>query len=103
MYAIIEDGGRQYRVEEGQQLEVDYRDVPKGEKIEFGKVLAVSTDDGLTTGKPVVEGASVSAEVLGVKMGDKLTVQKLRRRKNSRRRTGHRQMHTMVKIEKIGS
>ncbi|MDG2382816.1 MAG: 50S ribosomal protein L21 [Pirellulaceae bacterium] len=103
MYAIIEDGGRQYRVEEGQQLEVDYRDVPKGEKIEFGKVLAVSNDDGLTTGKPVVEGASVSAEVVGVKMGDKLTVQKLRRRKNSRRRTGHRQMHTMVKIEKIGT
>ena len=102
MYAIIEDGGRQYRVEEGQQLEIDYRDVPKGEKIEFGKVLAVAGDDGLKTGKPVVEGASVSAEVLGVKMGEKLTVQKLRRRKNSRRRTGHRQMHTMVKIEKIG-
>lgn len=102
MYAIIEDGGRQYKVEEGQQLEIDYRDVPKGEKIEFDKVLAVSDDGGLKTGKPSVEGASVSAEVLGVKMGEKLTVQKLRRRKNSRRRTGHRQMHTMVKIEKIG-
>lgn len=102
MYAIIEDGGRQYKVEEGQQLEIDYRDVAKGEKIEFSKVLAVSDESGLKTGKPSVEGASVSAEVLGVKLGEKLTVQKLRRRKNSRRKTGHRQMHTMVKIEKIG-
>ena len=102
MYAIIEDGGRQYKVEEGQQLAIDYRDVAKGEKIEFGKVLAISDDSGLRTGKPTVDGASVSAEVLGVKLDKKLTVQKLRRRKNSRRKTGHRQMNTMVKIEKIG-
>ncbi|MBM98134.1 MAG: 50S ribosomal protein L21 [Planctomycetaceae bacterium] len=102
MYAIIEDGGRQYKVEEGQQLAIDYRDVAKGEKIEFGKVLAISDDSGLRTGKPTVDGASVSAEVLGVQLDKKLTVQKLRRRKNSRRKTGHRQMNTMVKIEKIG-
>ena len=102
MYAIIEDGGRQYKVEEGQQLAIDYRDVAKGEKIEFGKVLAISDDSGLRTGKPTVEGASVSAEVLGVQLDKKLTVQKLRRRKNSRRKTGHRQMNMMVKIEKIG-
>ena len=102
MYAIIEDGGRQYKVEEGQQLAIDYRDVAKGEKIEFGKVLAISDDSGLRTGKPTVDGASVSAEVLGVQLDKKLTVQKLRRRKNSRRKTCHRQMNTMVKIEKIG-
>ena len=102
MYAIIEDGGSQYKVEEGQQLAIDYRDVAKGEKIEFGKVLAISDDSGLRTGKPTVDGASVSAEVLGVQLDKKLTVQKLRRRKNSRRKTGHRQMNTMVKIEKIG-
>ena len=102
MYAIIEDGGRQYKVEEGQQLAIDYRDVAKGEKIEFGKVLAISDDSGLRTGKPTVDGASVSAEVLGVQLDKKLTVQKLRRRKNSRRKTGHRQMNMMVKIEKIG-
>ena len=102
MYAIIEDGGRQYKVEEGQQLAIDYRDLAKGEKIEFGKVLAISDDSGLRTGKPTVDGASVSAEVLGVQLDKKLTVQKLRRRKNSRRKTGHRQMNTMVKIEKIG-
>jgi len=101
MYAIIEDGGRQYKVEEGQQLAIDYRDVAKGEKIEFGKVLAISDDSGLRTGKPTVDGASVSAEVLGVQLDKKLTVQKLRRRKNSRRKTGHRSMHTRVKISKI--
>ena len=101
MYAIIEDGGRQYKVEEGQQLAIDYRDVAKGEKIEFGKVLAISDDSGLRTGKPTVDGASVSAEVLGVQLDKKLTVQKLRRRKNSRRKTGHRSLFTRVKISKI--
>ena len=101
MYAIIADGGRQYRVEEGQELEVDYRELTKGEEIQFDKVLAVSGEGGLQVGSPSVEGASVTAEVLGISQGKKLTVQKLRRRKNSRRRTGHRQMHTSVRISKI--
>ena len=73
----------------------------KGDKVEFSRVLAVSADDGVKIGKPTVDGASVSAEVLGVQMGKKLHIQKLRRRKNSRRRTGHRQMYTKVKIDKI--
>jgi large subunit ribosomal protein L21 len=102
MYAIIEDGGRQYRVEEGQEIHVDYRDIAKGEEITFDRVLVVSDDDGLRLGKPQVEGARVSAKVLGVKLDDKIYVQKFRRRKDSRRRTGHRQMHTAVRIEKIG-
>ena len=101
MYAIIADGGRQYRVEEGQELEVDYRDVHKGDELRFDRVLAVTGDSGLQLGKPVVDGVTVTAEVLGVEFGDKLTVQKLRRRKNSRRRTGHRQMYTKVRISKI--
>ncbi len=103
MYAIIADGGRQYKVEEGQQLEVDLRDASAGDKIEFDRVLAVSDDSGLTVGKPTVAGASVTAEVLGVKMGKKLVIQKLRRRKNSRRKTGHRQMHMSVRVEKISN
>jgi large subunit ribosomal protein L21 len=103
MYAIIEDGGRQYKVEEGQEIHVDYRDIPSGERIEFDKVLAVSDENGLRTGSPQVTGASVSAQVLGVALDSKIYVQKLRRRKNSRRRTGHRQMHIKVRIEKIGS
>jgi len=101
MYAIIADGGRQYRVEEGQELEVDYRDLHEGDELQFDRVLAVNGDEGLMLGKPVVDGASVTAEVLGVEFGKKLTVQKLRRRKNFRRRTGHRQMYTKVRINKI--
>ena len=102
MYAIFEDGGRQYKVQEGQEIHVDFRDVPRGETIQFDKVLAISDENGLRTGSPQVAGASVSAEVLGVAQDPKIYVQKLRRRKNSRRRTGHRQMHTRVRIDKIG-
>lgn len=101
MYAVIAESGRQYRVEEGQVLDVDYRDVAPGTEIKFEKVLALGDGETTTIGAPMVEGASVTAEVVGVKMGDKLTVQKLRRRKNSRRKNGHRQMFTAVKIGKI--
>ena len=103
MYAIIVDGGRQYKVEEGQELEVDFRELAKGGELTFDRVLAVGGEGDLKLGTPQVEGASVSAEVLGVSFGDKLTVQKFRKRKNSRRRTGHRQMHTRVRINKITS
>jgi large subunit ribosomal protein L21 len=101
MYAIIADGGQQYKVEEGQDLELDYRDVPTGEQLTLDRVLAVSSEDGLKLGKPTVAGATVTAEVLGPTKGEKLTVQKFRRRKNSRRRTGHRQIYTKVRISKI--
>ena len=101
MYAIIVDGGRQYRVEPGMEVDVDYRDVPQGEDITFEKVLAVSGNDGMTLGSPTVAGATVTASVVGPKLDKKIYVQKFRRRKNSRRRTGHRQIHTRVKIEKI--
>ena len=101
MYAIIADGGRQYRVEEGQLLVVDYRDVESGSEIRFDRVLAVSGDAGVKIGTPMVTGATVTAEVIGPEHGPKLTVQKFRRRKNYRRRTGHRQIHTRVKIRSI--
>lgn len=101
MYAIIEDGGRQFRVEEGQVLEIDYRDTSSGEQITFQRVLAGHDESGVKIGTPAVEGASVTAEVLGTSQGPKLVVQKLRRRKNSRRKTGHRQLYTQVKISKI--
>ena len=65
MYAIIADGGRQYKVEEGQEVEVDYREVPPGEQLTFDKVLAVSAEDGLKLGQPNVAGATVTAEVVG--------------------------------------
>jgi len=101
MYAIIEDGGRQLKVEEGQQLEIDYREVSSGAELKFDRVLAYRDDAGLKVGQPVLESAFVTAEVLGVGQGPKLVVQKFRHRKNERRKTGHRQLLTRVQIKKI--
>ena len=69
MYAIIADSGRQFKVEEGQEVVVDLRDAEAGSTITFDQVLAVSGDDGVKIGKPTVDGASVAAEVLGEVMG----------------------------------
>ena len=101
MYAIVVDSGRQIKVEEGQVLDIDFRDLQTGDVVKFDRVLACGEGAGLKIGKPTVDGASVSAEVVGVVMGEKLTVQKFRRRKNSRRKTGHRQLFTRIKIAKI--
>lgn len=101
MYAIIADGGRQYKVEEGQILELDYREAEAGSELKFDKVLALSGDAGFKLGKPTVAGASVTAKVIGDTKGEKLVVQKFRRRKNSKRRNGHRQKHVKVQISNI--
>jgi large subunit ribosomal protein L21 len=101
MYAIIEDGGRQYQVQEGQQLDIDYRELTTGEQVKFDRVLAYRDDAGLRIGQPLLESAAVIAEVVSVAQGPKLVIQKFRRRKNMRRRTGHRQIHTRVEIKKI--
>ncbi|REK18217.1 MAG: 50S ribosomal protein L21 [Planctomycetota bacterium] len=103
MYAIIVDGGRQYKVTEGQELVVDYRDASAGDDVKFDRVLALSNGTDLNLGAPVVDGATVSAKVLGVLQGPKLTVQKFRRRKTYRRRTGHRQLYTKIQIDKISA
>jgi large subunit ribosomal protein L21 len=101
MYAIIVDGGRQYRVMEGQELVIDYRDASSGDSLAFEKVLAYSDGSALKLGAPLLGGAKVTAKVVGVLQGPKLTIQKLRRRKTYRRKTGHRQLYTKVQIEKI--
>ena len=101
MYAIIADGGRQYKVEPGQTLEIDYREAAAGDTLTFDRVLAVSGDDGFKLGRPTVDGATVTAKVIGDTKGEKIYVQKFRRRKNSKRRTGHRQKYTKVRIAKI--
>jgi large subunit ribosomal protein L21 len=103
MYAIIRDSGRQIKVTEGQEFDLDYRDAHAGDAISFENVLAVSNGDTLTLGKPTVAGAKVSGKVIGVVQGPKLIVQKFRRRKTMRRRNGHRQMHTRVLIESISA
>jgi large subunit ribosomal protein L21 len=100
MYAIFVDGGRQYKVSEGEELVVDYRKIASGQEVRFDRVLAVG-GDGLKLGQPVLEGAAVTAEVLGPVHGPKLVVQKMRRRKNFRRKNGHRQLLTRVRISKI--
>ena len=103
MYAIIADGGRQYKVEEGQIINLDFRDLPTGESLKLDQVLLIGGGEKIHLGKPLVSGASVTAEVVGVKQGDKIYIQKMRRRKNHRRRTGHRQMYTQVKISGISA
>ncbi|MDX1947491.1 MAG: 50S ribosomal protein L21 [Pirellulaceae bacterium] len=103
MYAIIATDGRQYKVEEGQEIQIDLREEAKeGDAVTFDRILLVSGGEGGTkVGLPVVAGATVTGSVLGLEMGDKVYIQKMRRRKNFRRRTGHRQMYTRVIIEKI--
>jgi large subunit ribosomal protein L21 len=101
MYAIIQDSGRQYRVEEGQVLDLDYRDASTGDEVTFDRVLAVRGEEGIQLGRPTVESAAVTGEVVGVNQGPKIVVQKFRRRKGYRRRTGHRQLFTQIRINKI--
>ena len=101
MYAIIEDSGTQLRVEQGQTLEVDLRKAAPGESVTFDRVLLVADEKGVRVGKPVIQGAKVTAEVLGQTKGPKIEVFKLRRRKSSRRHTGHRQGYLRVRVTAI--
>ena len=100
-YAVVVDGGRQYRVMEGQELEIDFRHLAAGAELVFDDVLAVSKAGMLTIGKPKVKGATVKAEVLGLVQGQKIYVQKFKRLKNYRRRTGHRSLSTKIRIASI--
>lgn len=103
MFAVIENGGRQHMVEEGQLLSIDYRsELNDGDTVTFDKVLAANSGADSAIGQPVIDGASVTAEVVtALEKGPKLEIQKIRRRKNSRRHTGHRQKYTAVKITSI--
>ena len=104
MYAIIADGGRQYKVEQGKFVDIDYRaTLNEGDSVQFDQVLAIGGDDGLKLGTPTVSGATVTAKVTSVEKGPKIFIQKYRRRKNFDRRTGHRQKYTRVTIESINA
>src|SRR3954453_12576112 len=100
MYAIFEDGGRQYRAEEGRPVVIDHRAVEPGATIELGKVLLVENGGAATIGRPHVAGAKVVGEVVGFPTRKTVT-QKFRRRKNSKRLTGHTQPFVKVKVTKI--
>ena len=102
MYAIIREGLRQLKVSEGLELDIDCRaGLNPGDTVTFDEVLALGGDNGLKLGRPIVAGAKVTAEVLGKHLGEKITIQKFRRRKNSRRHTGYRQVNTRVRISAI--
>jgi len=101
MYAIIETGGKQYRVQEGDVLKVEKLYAAEGETVELGRVLAVVKDGDLISGTPVVEGAKAVARVLDHGKAKKIIVFKYKAKKNYRRKQGHRQPYTRVQIEKI--
>jgi len=100
VYAIIETGGKQYKVEEGQIIEVEKVPFEVGEKVELDKVLLVA-DNGVKVGRPMVEGAKVLATVVEHGRGEKVIVFKFKPKKRYRRKLGHRQPYTRLRIEKI--
>lgn len=100
MYAVIKTGGKQYRVAEGQKLRVEKLAGNAGDKITFDEVLLVGGDTP-KIGQPLVKGASVAAEIVGQDRGKKIVVFKFKRRKNYRRKNGHRQPYTELKITGI--
>jgi large subunit ribosomal protein L21 len=103
MYAIFEDGSHQFRVREGDRIVVDRRDGESGSELVFSKVLLIIGDGEPTIGTPVIEGARVTATVVDQFRAKKIVIQKFRRRKNMRRRRGHRQPHTTVLITGIAT
>lgn len=101
MYAIIDTGGQQHSVAPQDEIDVNFLDAQPGEKVEFDKVLFVKHDKKQAVGTPYVEGCKVKAEVVADSFGEKLTVFRFKRRKNSRTKTGHRQKYTRVRILEI--
>jgi len=102
MHAIIETGGKQYRVAEGDTLFIEkLADVDAGKEVSFDRVLAVFNGDATQVGAPTVAGATVTAEVVKNGKAKKVIVFKFKRRKNYKRKQGHRQPYTQVKISKI--
>ena len=99
MHAIFEDGSHQYRVQTGDTLRVDFRESAKpGDVLTFERVLAADTGSAGRIGRPLIEGASIAAEVIDVAYDRKLEIGKFRRRKGYIRHNGHTQKHTAVKI-----
>ena len=103
MYAIFEDGSHQFRVREGDRIVVDRREGEPGSELVFPKVLLITGEGEPTIGTPVVEGARVTAKIVDQFRDKKIIIQKFRRRKNMRRRTGHRQPYTRVLITGIAT
>lgn len=101
MYAVIETGGKQYRVEQGDVLRIEKLENSVDEKVVFDKVFLIANGDDVTVGKPYVEGAKVEATVLAHDKAKKIIVYKYKAKKNYRKKQGHRQPYTEIKIESI--
>ena len=106
MYAVIATGGKQYRVQPGETIQIERINDDNGQAVSSGpitfeEVLLVADGENVTIGAPRVKGAKVTGEVLGAGRGEKLIIYKYRRRKGYRRKTGHRQPFTAVKITAI--
>ncbi len=101
MFAVIKTGGKQYKVAPNDVLRVEKLAGEPGDLIEFGAVLAIGGEAGVTLGVPLVEGAMVAAEVVEQGRADKIIVFKKKRRKNHRRRNGHRQHETVLRVTEI--
>jgi large subunit ribosomal protein L21 len=101
VFAIVETGGKQYRIAEGQTIEVEKLAVPEGETVTLDRVLMVADDDQVHIGKPLVEGARVEAKVVDQDRGPKQIVFKYKPKIRYRRKTGHRQSFTRLHIERI--
>ncbi len=101
MFAVIKTGGKQYRVAKDDIIVIEKLDAETGKKVTFDDVLMCGNDKDVTIGAPAVKGASVTGEVIDQRKGDKVIVFKKKRRQNYRRKKGHRQNETVVKITAI--
>lgn len=101
MYAIIQTGGKQYKVTEGEMVKIEKLNAEAGDKVTLEQVLMLKDDSGTKIGSPFVDGAKVTAAVLEQGRGKKITVYKYKKRKNVRKKQGHRQAYTRLLIEKI--
>ena len=101
MYAVIKTGGKQYRVSQGDRLRVEKLPGNVGDAVSFGEVLLVGSGDGVKVGAPLVSGAKVEAKIVAQDRAKKLVIFKFRRRKNYRRKSGHRQPFTALEITGI--
>lgn len=101
MYAVIQTGGKQYKVSPGDMVRVEKLDAKPGDTVEIKDVYLVADGDKVNVGKPTLASAKVTAEVVGVGRGEKLLIFKHRRRKGFRKTTGHRQNLTTIKVKEI--
>ena len=103
MYAVIQTGGKQYRVAEGTTLKIEKLELGAGDSVEFDKVLLVQTGDAVTVGQPYIIGGKVTATVLSQGRLKKVRIIKFRRRKHHMKKQGHRQYYTEVRITGISA